>query len=69
MWLVGCCGYAITRVLWGVANVLLCGCEGVVQGSKSIALLLLGCHGWLPVCCCMVARVSWVVNRELLCDC
>ncbi len=53
-WLLGCC-YAVARVFWVVARVLLCG--------------LLGYSGGLLGCCYAVARVFWVVARVLLCGC
>ncbi len=47
-WLMVCC-YAVARMLWLVAAVLLYGCQGV-------AMQFLWCIGWL-LCCYVVARV------------
>jgi len=55
-WLPGCC-YAVARVLWVVARVLLCSYYGVMGSCQSVAMQLLGCYGWLSGCCYVVARV------------
>lgn len=58
-WFMACC-YAVATVHWAVSSMLLCGywhtlCWVIV---------------WYVVCgCWYVARVLWMVARELLCSC
>ncbi len=57
-WLLGW-NYAVAKVFWVVARVLLCGCYGTLGGCYRVAMRLLGYSGWLLWCCYAVVSSSF----------